>query len=66
MYEDAMAAVTAHLIRKSETEELIYTQEIIPERDRNGQMSVSLSQPFFVLTLVNHIASGGWSRSKTT
>ena len=40
MYEDAMAAVTTHLIRKSENEGLIYTQEIIPERDRRGQMFV--------------------------
>ena len=43
MYEEAMAAVTTHLIRKSENEGLIYTQEIIPERDRKGQMSVSLA-----------------------
>ncbi|KZT73425.1 glycoside hydrolase family 47 protein [Daedalea quercina L-15889] len=39
MYEDAMAAVTTHLIRRSENEELIYTQEIIPERNRNGQIT---------------------------
>ena len=46
MYEDAMTAVTTHLIRKSENEGLIYTQEIVPERDRRGQMFVSSEGAF--------------------
>ncbi|PCH34404.1 glycoside hydrolase family 47 protein [Wolfiporia cocos MD-104 SS10] len=39
MYDDAMTAVHTHLIRKSETEGLTYTTEIIPERDRQGKIN---------------------------
>ncbi|KAH9926421.1 glycoside hydrolase [Fomitopsis serialis] len=39
MYKDAMAAVTTHLIRRSENEGLIYTQEIVPERNREGKIT---------------------------
>lgn len=42
MYDDAMLAVHTHLMRKSEREGLIYTAEILPERDREGRMYASM------------------------
>ena len=42
MYDDAVQAIHDHLIQKSMTSGLTYTSELIPERDRTGQMYVPL------------------------
>ncbi|EJF67382.1 glycoside hydrolase [Dichomitus squalens LYAD-421 SS1] len=39
MYNGAIDGVHAHLIRKSELAKLTYTSELIPEKDRSGQIS---------------------------
>ncbi|TBU26799.1 glycoside hydrolase [Dichomitus squalens] len=39
MYNGAIDGVHAHLIRKSEFAKLTYTSELIPEKDRSGQIS---------------------------
>ena len=40
MYEDAVQAIHDYLIQKSLQTELTYTAELIPERDRQGEMWV--------------------------
>jgi hypothetical protein len=40
MYETAMTAIDRHLVQKSPYANLIYTAELVPERDRQGQMFV--------------------------
>jgi hypothetical protein len=36
MYEKTMTAIDRHLVQKSQYSNLIYTAELIPERDRVG------------------------------
>lgn len=42
MYEDAVQAIHDYLIQKSLQTELTYTAELIPERDRQGEMWVQV------------------------
>lgn len=62
MYDDAMTAVHTHLIKKSDNEGLTYTTEILPERDRQGKMSVHSIYGDLALTLpllrLQHMAHG--------
>jgi endoplasmic reticulum Man9GlcNAc2 1,2-alpha-mannosidase len=46
MYDDAMDAVHNHLIQESSAARLIYTAELIPERNSLGEMSVILILSF--------------------
>jgi len=38
MYEDAVQAIHAHLVQKSLSSGLIYTAELIPERNSGGEL----------------------------
>lgn len=42
MYDDAMTGVSKHLISKSGTKHLTYTNELIPSRSQSGEMFVHL------------------------
>ena len=42
MYDDAMTAIHQHLLKRSMTENLLYTSELIPEHDGTGKSSVFL------------------------
>jgi len=43
MYDDTMTAIHDHLIQQSFTTKLIYTSELIPERNQQGQISWRLT-----------------------
>lgn len=53
MYDDAMDAIHKHLIKKSVNTKMIYTAELIPERNPNEQMYVlpNISRPSYQLHL---------------
>jgi hypothetical protein len=38
MYDDAMTAIHENLLKRSMKENLLYTSELIPERNPNGEM----------------------------
>ena len=53
MYDDAMNGVTSHLIRRTPHAKLVYTSELIPQRNRAGNMYVPSLAP--ILTLIPRV-----------
>lgn len=43
MYDDAMQAIHNHLVQKSYKTGLLYTSELIPEQNHEGEMYVDFN-----------------------
>lgn len=55
MYDDAMQAIHNHLVQKSYKTGLLYTSELIPEQNHEGEMYAKLG--VIVTTLANQLIS---------